>query len=310
MAAERVLITGGAGFLGGMLARALLADGHDVHLLVRPGTDRRRLDGRCAAHEADLCDAAAVGRAVAACRPEVVYHLGTYGWQAGPKDAAAIEAVNVAGTANLLAALEGHSYRALVHAGTGLEYGVHDGPIREGTPLRPPTAYAAAKAAAGRLCLAERDRGRPAVVVRVFSAYGPGEAPGRLVPYLMRCCLHGEVARVSAGAQRRDFIHADDVVTLFRAAAARPWESGPVLHAGTGREHSVREVVAAVLAACGRPDAPVVFGAAALRPGEPEHYLADIAGTRARTGWAPRLDLPAGLARTWAWFRASGAAAA
>src|SRR5205085_1186914 len=75
MAAERVLITGGAGFLGGTLARALLADGHDVHLLVRPGTDHRRLDGRCAAHEADLCDAAAVGRAVAACRPEVVYHL-------------------------------------------------------------------------------------------------------------------------------------------------------------------------------------------------------------------------------------------
>ena len=69
MAAERVLISGGAGFLGGTLARALLADGHDVHLLVRPGTDRRRLDGRCAAYEADLCDGAAVGRAVAACQP-------------------------------------------------------------------------------------------------------------------------------------------------------------------------------------------------------------------------------------------------
>jgi nucleoside-diphosphate-sugar epimerase len=310
MAARRVLITGGAGFLGGTLARALLADGQEVHLLVRPGTDRRRLDGRCAAYEADLCDAAAVRRAVAACRPEVVYHLGTYGWQAGPKDAGAIRAANGPGTAHLLAALQDQPYRALVHAGTGLEYGPHDGPVGEGAPLRPPTEYAAAKAAASRLCLAERARGRPVVVVRVFAAYGPGEAPGRLVPYLMRCCLRGEVPRVSAGAQRRDFIHADDVIALFRAAAARPRESGPVLHAGTGVEHSVREMVAAVLAACGRPDAPVVFGAAPLRPGEPEHYLADIAGTHARTGWAPRLDLRAGLARTWDWFRAAHAEAA
>lgn len=309
MGAERVLITGGAGFLGGALARALLADGHDVHLLVRPGTDPRRLDGRCTAYEADLCEATAVRRAVAACRPEVVYHLGTYGWQAGPKDPAAIRAVNGPGTANLLAALEDQPYRALVHAGTGLEYGPHDGPVREDAPLRPPTEYAAAKAAASQLCLAERARGRPVVVVRVFLAYGPGEAPGRLIPYLMGCCLRGEVPRVSAGAQRRDFIHADDVIALFRAAAARPVEGGPVLHAGTGREYSVREVVAAVLEACGRPGAPVVFGAAALRPGEPEHYLADIAGTRARTGWAPRLDLRAGLARTWEWFRAAHAAA-
>ena len=309
MAAQRVLITGGAGFLGSTLARALLADGQDVHLLVRPGTDRGRVDGRCTPHEADLCDAAAVRRAVAACRPEVVYHLGTYGWQAGPKAPGVIWAVNAEGTANLLAALEGLPYRALVHAGTGLEYGPHDGPIHEGAPLRPPTEYAAAKAAAAELCLAERARGRPVVVVRVLSAYGPGEAPGRLVPYLMRCCLRGETPRVSAGGQRRDFIHADDVIALFRAAAARPWESGPVLHAGTGVEHSVRELVEFVLAVCGRVGAPVEFGAAALRPGEPEHYLADIAGTRARTGWAPRLDLRAGLARTWGWFRAEPLAA-
>lgn len=310
MGVERVLITGGAGFLGTTLARALLADGHDVHLLVRPGTDPRRLDGRCTTHEADLCDAAAVRRAVVACRPEVVHHLGTYGWQAGPKDPDAIRAVNGPGTANLLAALHDQPYRALVHAGTGLEYGAHDGPVREDAPLRPPTEYAAAKAAASRLCLAERARGRPVVVVRVFSAYGPGEAPGRLIPYLMGCCLRSEVPRVSAGAQRRDFIHADDVIALLRAATARPWQSGPVLHAGTGREHSVREVVAAVLEACGRPGVPVVFGAAALRPGEPEHYLADVAGTCARTGWASRLDLRAGLARTWDWFRAAPARAA
>jgi nucleoside-diphosphate-sugar epimerase len=251
-----------------------------------------------------------VRRAVAVSRPEVVYHLGTYGWQAGPKDAGAIGTVNVSGTANLLAALEDRPYRALVHAGTGLEYGPHDGPLSEGAALRPPTEYAAAKAAASELCLAARARGWPAVVVRVFSAYGPGEAPGRLVPYLMRCCLRGEVPRVSAGGQRRDFIHADDVIALFRAAAARPRESGPVLHAGTGVEHSVREVVEFVLAACGRPGAPVVFGAAPLRPGEPEHYLADISGTRARTSWAPRLDLRAGVARTWDWFRAAHAEAA
>src|SRR5207253_9331037 len=107
----------------------------------------------------------------------------------------------------------------VVHVGSSWEYGPRTLPIGEGAALRPRSDYAVAKAAATLLCQSEAWRGRPVVTVRVFAAYGPGEDPGRLVPYVMRCCRQGEAPRLSAGRQRRDFIHADDVVALLQRAA-------------------------------------------------------------------------------------------
>jgi dolichol-phosphate mannosyltransferase len=307
--AERVLITGGGGFLGAGLARRLLDAGHEVHLLLRPGGSRRRLadlEGRFHAHDADLLDGPAVKRAVAACRPEVVFHLAAEGVHGGRGLDESVRG-NVLATAHLLEALEGHDYRALVHAGSGAEYGPREGAIPEDAPLCPATDYAAAKAAASLLVLAQARRGRPAVVVRIFGAYGPGEAPARLVPYVMGCCRDGVAARVSAGEQRRDFVFADDVHELLLAAARDP-SAGPVLHAGTGQAHRVRDVVEAVRRLCGPGPGPV-YGAH-QRPGEPALYLADVARTTDRTGWRPRHDLEAGLHRTWEWFRAAPAAGA
>src|SRR5262249_37793178 len=151
-------------------------------------------------------------------------------------------------------------------------------------------------------CLADGHAGRPVVVVRVFHAYGPREDPARLVPYVMGCCLRGETPRVSAGLQRRDFIHVGDVVALLRRAAALAPSPGWVRHAGCGREHSVRGLVETVVAVSGSKVVPA-FAAESLRPGEPAHYLADVTHTRNVTGWAPRFDLRAGLEQTWEWFR-------
>ena len=95
---ERVLITGGSGFLGACLAHELVAQGHDVHLLLRPdfsGWRLRELAGRYTPQWADLRDAEAVRRAVAACRPEVIYHLAAHGAYPSQKDRGAIFAINL-----------------------------------------------------------------------------------------------------------------------------------------------------------------------------------------------------------------------
>src|SRR5262249_37765287 len=158
---------------------------------------------------------------------------------------------NVLGTANLLEALEGRFYRALVYAGTGAEYGPCSEAIIEDSALRPTSDYAVAKAAGALLCQTEARRGWPVVVVRIFAAYGPGEAQQRLVPYVMGCCLRDEVAKVSAGLQRRDWVFIEDVVELLQVAAHTPRAAGQVLHAATGREHTVREAINTVLDVCG-----------------------------------------------------------
>ncbi|HJT78963.1 MAG TPA: NAD(P)-dependent oxidoreductase, partial [Gemmataceae bacterium] len=298
---ETVLVTGATGFVGACLARDLIAAGHDVHLLYRPESKVWRLaglDGLYTWHVADLRDGAAVRRAVDSCRPQVVYHLAAHGAYPFQRDRAAILASNLMGTANLLEALEGHPYRAFVHTGSSSEYGHKDAPMREEDRLEPRTDYAVAKAAATLLCQAEALRGRPVTTVRIFSAYGPWEDPARLVPYVMDCCRRGVTPKVTAGDQPRDFIHVEDVVALLKLATRLPQVHGRILHAGTGRQHTVRDMVESIVAVCGGRVKPQ-YGAEPPRSDEPTQWVADIEPTTALTGWRPRYDLRAGVERLW-----------
>jgi nucleoside-diphosphate-sugar epimerase len=305
MERERVLVTGGSGFIGACLVRELIAEGQDVHLLLRGESQTWRLAGlagRYTRHEADLRDRESVRAAVRACRPEVIYHVASTGTFPFQRDRAAILSANILGTANLLDALEGHEYRALVHTGSSSEYGHKDKPMREDDLLEPRGDYAVSKAASTLLCQAETFRGRPNVTVRIFSAYGPWEDPSRVASYVMGCCLRRETPRVTGGWQPRDFIHAADVIALLRMAAREPRVQGHILHAGGGKPQMVRDMVETVIAVCGGK--PAEYGAQAMRPDEPAVWQADLTRTTALTGWQPRYDLRAGLEQMWAWFRA------
>jgi nucleoside-diphosphate-sugar epimerase len=303
---ERILITGGSGFVGACLAHELVTAGHDVHLLLRRDYKSWRLadiEGRFTPHWADLRDAETVRSAITAARPETVYHLATHGAYPTQKDRADIMATNLQGTINLIEALAKHDYRAFVHAGSSSEYGHKKTPMRETDVLEPRGDYAIGKAAAAHLCLAEAQRGRQVCVVRLFSAYGPWEEPNRLVPYVMGCCLRGENPRVTAGSQPRDFIAVQDVTALLQIAAHRPGLRGKVLHAGTGVQSRVRDMIEAIVSVSGRR-VRVQYGVAALRPDEPEQWVASIEQTKALTGWQPRLDLSSGVRAMWVWQQA------
>lgn len=301
----RVLITGGSGFLGACLTRRLIAEGYEVHLALRASSRLWRLvglEGRYLAHEADLCDAAAIRRAVQASRPEIIFHLATHGAYPFQRDRATILATNLQGTANLLDALDGHEYRALVQTGSSSEYGQKNSPMCENDILEPRSDYGVTKAAATLLCQAEAYKGRPVTSVRVFSAYGPWEEPTRLVPYVMDCCFRGENPKVTAGVQPRDFIFADDVLDLLVCAAECPAAYGQILHAGTGIQSTVRDMIETIVAECGGGRVRPEYGAASVKMNEPTCWIASIACTQALTGWRPRHDLRAGIRRMWQWY--------
>jgi nucleoside-diphosphate-sugar epimerase len=302
--AERVLITGASGFIGANLARAEIGAGNDVHLLLRAEAKMWRLaglDGQYTRQSGDLRDLDSLRAAVRHSRPDVVYHLATHGAYPAQKDRGAIIATNFIGTVNLVEALAGQDYRALVHTGSSSEYGHKDRAMRADDFLAPRTDYAVTKAAATLLCQSEALRGAPISTVRVFSAYGPWDDPGRVVPYVMTCCHEGKDPRLTAGDQPRDFIFIDDLVRLLQTAAHRPDVSGRILLGGSGRPCTLRDMVDTIVAVCGGGQVRPLYGSAAPRPDEPKTWLASIEQTTACTGWRPAFDLRVGVERTWAW---------
>lgn len=302
---ERVLITGGSGFIGACLTRALIAQGQEVFLLLRPEHQPWRLvalQGQFHPLLGDLRDSASVNAAVQSARPDVIYNLATHGAYPAQQNRAAILATNIQGTMNLLEALSHRDYRCLVHAGSSSEYGQKNVPMHEEDRLEPATDYAVGKASASLLVLAEAYRGKPNCVVRVFSAYGPWEEPTRLVPYVMDCCIHGRNPEVTWGGQPRDFIHIDDVVALMITAGRLPQARGLILHAGTGIQQRVRTMIETIIATSNTTVVPA-YGQRNYHQHEPECWVASIKKTQETTGWVPRHDLRSGIECTWRWLR-------
>jgi UDP-glucose 4-epimerase len=278
------LVTGAGGFVGANLVRRLLAEGRHVVALARPGSDPWRLTGL----DVEIVEVDV--REAIPGRFDFVFHLaahGAYSWQ---NDEGAIYETNVCGTENALRAGE-----RVVVAGSSSEYGPKAHAPAEDEPLEPTSAYGAAKAAATRLAL---DRG--AVVLRLYSAYGPWEDPNRLVPTLLARALAGELPPLVSPRVARDFVYVDDVCDAFlRAAQAEP---GRVYNVGSGRQTTVAEVVEAVRKLLGVESEPR-WGSMPDRIWDTETWVANPDRIRRELGWQARIGLEQGLARTIEWFR-------
>jgi UDP-glucose 4-epimerase len=307
LAGRRVLVTGATGFIGAALVHALAALGaKDLFALHRRSSDMSRLrslSGSLNFAEADLRNAGEVREAVRQAQPQVVFHCAVYGGVHGQTDPDLIRATTIDGTANLLAALEDEgSCDLLVNSGSSSEYGDTLEPMRETQSLDSTSAYGAAKAAATMLCQAAHVRGRIATVtVRPFSAYGPFEDEGRLLPSLLRALVAGEAPKVGSGRQPRDWIYVGDLVELYFSVATQPRARGLVFNGGGGRDATVRQMVEtaveAVARTTGRRIEPA-WGALTDRPNEPPRWRADMTRAANLLGFRPRTDLHAGVART------------
>ncbi len=281
----KVLLTGVTGFIGSHVARRLLRGGHEVHAAVRPGSDRRRIRDI----EADL-RLVEGGMDVLPGEADLALHLA---WYAVP-GVYAEAPENLDCLSESLRLLRRLRCRA-VFAGTCFEYDTRQGLLREESALRPASLYAQCKDALRR----EVVRRAETAWARIFYLYGPGEDERRLIPSIVRPLLRGEPAPLTEGAARRDFLHVEDVASALCDVAASGLTG--TVNIGSGRAVPVREVAATLGEAAGRPDL-LRFGAVPSPAGEPPLIVADNARLRS-TGWAPRVDLDAGLRRTFEWWK-------
>ena len=303
---KRVLITGGTGFVGANLARRLLGDGHAVHLLVGAGHRTWRLAGVLAEvvrHEADLRDAGAVRRAVAAVRPDWVFHLaahGAYSWQT---DARAIVATNVLGTVHLVEACRRTGFEVFVNTGSSSEYGWKDHAPAEDEGLEPNSAYAVAKASATLFCRQAARAARLSIpTLRLYSVYGPYEEPNRFLPALVVHGLEGTYPPLAAPDVARDYVHVEDVVDAYlRLAGNPPADPGAVYNLGTGVQTTLRQAVEAA-AGLFRYRGEPAWGSMPNRGWDTTVWVADARKARRELGWEPRFTLADGLRAFRAWF--------
>lgn len=301
---KKVLITGAAGFVGAVLARRLVEEGQEVHLLLRPEGDPWRLAGIDAPrHAVDLTDEKGVADTLERVRPEWVFHLaahGAYSWQT---DLRRIVETNLLGTMRLVRASLSLGFEAFVNAGSSSEYGFTDHPPRESEPLRPNSDYALSKAAASLFCcdLAVRHRA-PLVTLRLYSAYGPYEEPSRLLPTLAVLGLEGKLPPLVSPKVARDFVFVEDVAAGFVLAAENAGrEPGAVYNLGTGRQVTLREAVAVAQRTLGIEVEPE-WQSMPDRAWDTKTWVADASKIRRELGWKPRVTFEEGFRRLVSWL--------
>jgi nucleoside-diphosphate-sugar epimerase len=286
------------------LTRRLLEDEREVHALVRPGSDLWRLDGIDApVHEVDLSDEAAVSSLVARIRPAWIFHLAAHGAYPHQSDLRTMISTNVLGTIHLVEACLRVGFETLVNAGSSSEYGALNHAPGEDEEPRPTSDYAVTKLTATLYCRAAAARsGQSIPTLRLYSVYGPYEEPSRFVPQLAARGLEGKLPPLVSPQVARDFVHVEDVVDAFLAAAAgRGPDPGAVYNIGTGRQTSIRQAVEVARRLFAIDDEPE-WDTMPNRPWDTSIWVANPAKIAKELGFQPRIAFEDGFARFARWI--------
>jgi UDP-glucose 4-epimerase len=304
----RILVTGGAGFIGSHVVDGFRAEGHEVAAVDDLSTgNRHNLDSSIKLYECDIRDAS-LETVFADFRPDVVdHHAAQSNVPASVSDPVYDASVNVLGGLNLLRMAAKYGVKKFIYVSSGgAMYGEPDPaqlPVPEGAPARPLSPYGASKhALEAWLGVYRRTFGLDFTVLRYANIYGPRQGireEGAVVAvFATRMAADQPVTIDGTGQQTRDFVYVGDCVTANVAALERG--SATAFNIGTGRETSIREIFEAMAEVAGYTRQPN-YGTA--RKGDVMRIVLDASLAQRELGWKAVTPLHDGLASTYAFFR-------
>jgi UDP-glucose 4-epimerase len=297
---KKVLVTGGAGFIGSALIPELMKANYDVFALDNLSFGRRELLGIADDHflKSNILDRDCIIEAMQQIQPQWVVHLAAIHFipycNQHPFESANI---NIQGTANILDAIkQTASIEKVLFASTAAVYPIVDTPIAESDPVNPLDIYGLSKLAGERLMnefyLSTQI---PSVVCRFFNAFGARETNPHLIPEIHRQIMQGaRTIQLGNLDPKRDFIHTTDMSTALRLLLEKCDRGIDTFNLGSGFEYSVREIVKAFEIAVGEP-ITIEVDPSRVRKVERQHLCADISKLKAFIDWSPKVDINQGI---------------
>ncbi len=294
----RVLITGGAGFIGSHTADALRGAGADVIVVDDLSAGRREnLPPGSTFYEVNIAEER-FSEILRLERPDVIYHFAFYVFVPKSVQDPLLDLNALAGSLRLLQAARTLEVRKIVFASSGFVYGNAPAlPATEGCPVDPVSPYVVAKhAVEGYLRFFRRTYGIPSVVLRYSAVYGPRQVTGAMADYIRKLSSGAQAEMWGDGTKTRDYVFIDDVVNANLLALAVPGDHpDPVFNIGTGVETTLNALYQKIARLLGVEARPVYQPD---RPGEQIRYCLDWTKARRELGWEPRYTLDEGLRRT------------
>jgi dTDP-glucose 4,6-dehydratase len=306
----RILVTGGAGFIGSNFVRHILRQHPEdsvlnLDKLTYAGNleNLREVDDepRYRFLRGDICDPVVVAEAMAEADAVVNFAAETH-VDRSIQSAGEFIDTDIKGLYTLLEAARERGLVRFVHVSTDEVYGsIEEGSFDEQDPMDPSSPYSASKAGAELMARAfARTFDYRILVTRGSNTYGPYQYPEKVIPLFITNLLDGEqVPLYGDGRNMRDWLYVEDHCEGLDAVL-RKGEPGECYNLGTGKEHTNLELTRRLLALCGRGEESIRH--VTDRPGHDRRYSIDTAKARA-LGWAPRVSFEEGLARTVAWYR-------
>lgn len=309
----RVLVTGGAGFIGHHLARALLDRGDEVVVLDDLSTGLRArlelLEGRARVIEGSILDEVALADAAAGC-DAILHQAALPSVARSVLDPLRSDEVNVTGTLRVMLAAAQQRVSRVIFAGSSSVYGSGgELPRRETQRPDPASPYAVSKLAGEAYLHAMGElHGIETASLRYFNIFGPGQDPNAeyaaVIPRFVMASLDGGNPEIFGdGSVSRDFTFIDNVVQANLRALDAPTLGRLTCNVGCGERYTLLDLVQAIGAAVGRELTPTFT---APRAGDVPHSQADITVARERLGYEPIVGFHEGIARTVDWYRTAG----